>query len=343
MAVNALRLRSMPATEALARERLGAGRSLSLSRPQPATLHLRLAPAPFSQPPANALDCACGRLWLDDAQALLSQLSSCPALVAEPQANDWYWPLYNHCLAPELQSLLSPVQLVPAPADAGLDCLLELHAANGSRHISQARIAPQVLLRLLDQGPWQPVPRTGNSDWPLRLPLLLGRCPLNTAQIASLRPGDVVLAEQPLFNPEGLGRFQVGHCCLHLRLLPGASLRFTLIELEDLPMNASLDHFALSDHETPSTLDAFAEPLPTDDEAPARFDDLPLNLTLRAGHLTLSLGQLRQLTVGSVLDFAGCAPGQALLCQGERPLARGELVDIDGRLGLQITALEAPR
>lgn len=72
----------------------------------------------------------------------------------------------------------------------------------------------------------------------------------------------------------------------------------------------------------------------------SRFDDLPLALTLRAGSLNLSLGQLRNLGVGSVLTFSGCVPGQATLCQGERPLAHGELVEIDGRLGLQITRLE---
>lgn len=341
MAGQALRLRPMDSAEAMVRERLGAGKRLALSQPEPATLHLRLAPAPFSQAPACALDCACGRLWLDDAQALLSQLSSCPAILADPLTttadNDWYWPLFNHYLAPELQTLLSPLRAVAAPPESGLDCLLELHAADGSRRINKARIAPEVLLRLLDQGPWLSVPASDNRDWPLRLPLLLGRCPLNAAQLASLRPGDVVLADQPLFNPEGLGSVQVGRCRLHVRLLPGTSLRFTLIELEDLPMNASLDHFALHDSELAPG------PIPADDEHATRFDDLPLNLTLRAGHLTLSLGQLRQLSVGSVLNFSGCTPGQALLCQGERTLAQGELVDIDGRLGLQITALETPR
>ncbi|MGE8187541.1 type III secretion system cytoplasmic ring protein SctQ [Pseudomonas sp. NPDC086278] len=356
MGVQALQLRSMSSAEANARERLGVGLCLTLTQPHPATLSLRLSPAPFSTAPANGVDCACGRLWLDDAQALLSQLSSCPAIIAEPLTElpdtDWYWPLYNQYLAPELQQVLNPVRPVAAKPGPGLDCLIELKTAQGHRHLSQARIASEVLLKLLDQGQWHPLPQAPIADWPLRLPLVLGRCPLSTAQLASLRHGDVVLAEQPLFSPEGLGSLQVGACRLHLRLIPGATTRFTLIEQEDLPMNASPDTFSVDDSELSTLLTSPPEPFnqdqdqdqaSADDDSAHRFDDLPLNLTLRAGHLTLSLGQLRQLGVGSVLSFVGCTPGHAQLCQGERVLANGELVNIDGRLGLQITALEALR
>lgn len=72
---------------------------------------------------------------------------------------------------------------------------------------------------------------------------------------------------------------------------------------------------------------------------PDVLDDLPLALTLRCGQLTLTLGQLRELGSGSVLEINGVAPGQATLCYGERVVAEGELVDVDGRLGLQITRL----
>lgn len=346
MASPALQLRRMPSTEARARERLGAGLELRLGSPRNASLHLRLAPTGFEQAPRTAIECAAGLLWLDDAQALLSRLSDCPAIVADsPDDGDWYWPLYNHYLATELQALLSPMRVVPATPAHGLDCLLELRDANGQRQACRARIPATTLLDLLQHRHWQaPALAFGAPDWPLRLPLLLGHCPLSVGQLASLRPGDVLLVEQPLFSPEGDGSLQVGACRLHLQPLPGTTLRFTLTDLEATRMNASLDHFAFTDSES---LTPVASPYtyPADDNAeaqddPGRFDDLPLALTLRAGSLNLSLGQLRNLGVGSVLTFSGCVPGQATLCQGERPLAHGELVDIEGRLGLQITRLE---
>jgi type III secretion protein Q len=65
--------------------------------------------------------------------------------------------------------------------------------------------------------------------------------------------------------------------------------------------------------------------------------NLPLDLTLRCGQLNLSLGELRRLSSGTVLVASGVTPGFATLCHGERVVAEGELVDVDGRLGLQIT------
>ena len=69
------------------------------------------------------------------------------------------------------------------------------------------------------------------------------------------------------------------------------------------------------------------------------LEDLNLELTLRCGTLQLNLGQLRRLAEGVVLEISGIAPGHATLCHGERILAEGELVDVDGRLGLQITQM----
>ncbi|MGN7738549.1 type III secretion system cytoplasmic ring protein SctQ [Pseudomonas sp. 22526] len=348
MAVQALRLRILPTAEAKVRERLGAGVYLRLARPQAVTLRLRLAPTTFTQAPATTLETSCGLLWLDDAQVLLSRLSECPAILAEPltenEDNTWYWPLYNRHLAPELQALISPLRVVNAQPGLGLDCLLELHNDQEQYSVSRLRLAADTLLHLLEQGPWHPL--TNRLDWPLRLALVLGHCPLSVEQLESLRLGDVLLIDQALFSAAGQGYLDVGACRLHLQQATADALRFTLTELEDLPMNASFDHLTLSDSdhlaqtELPS-LPSSVDDLPTDSPSPERFDDLPLALTLRAGTLSLSLGQLRRLTVGSVLSFSGCIPGQAMLCQGERILALGDLVNIDGRLGLQITRLDA--
>ncbi|OUM06933.1 type III secretion system protein [Pseudomonas syringae] len=72
------------------------------------------------------------------------------------------------------------------------------------------------------------------------------------------------------------------------------------------------------------------------------LDTLALDLTLRCGELRLTLAELRKLGAGTVLEVTGVAPGFATLCHGERVVAEGELVDVDGRLGLQITRLAAP-
>lgn len=73
--------------------------------------------------------------------------------------------------------------------------------------------------------------------------------------------------------------------------------------------------------------------------APDPLEQMPLELTLRCGNLTLTLGELRRLSSGTVLEVSGITPGHATLCHGLRVVAEGELVDVDGRLGLQITRM----
>jgi type III secretion protein Q len=67
------------------------------------------------------------------------------------------------------------------------------------------------------------------------------------------------------------------------------------------------------------------------------IDLLPLALTIRCGSLDLTLGELRRIAAGTVFPVNGVTPGFATLCHGERVIAEGELVSIEGRLGLQIT------
>lgn len=69
------------------------------------------------------------------------------------------------------------------------------------------------------------------------------------------------------------------------------------------------------------------------------LDQLPMALTLRCGSLELTLGDLRRIAAGTVLPVNGVTPGFATLCHGERVVAEGELVSVEGRLGLQITRM----
>ena len=67
------------------------------------------------------------------------------------------------------------------------------------------------------------------------------------------------------------------------------------------------------------------------------FDELSMALTVRCGVLTLTLGELRNLAPGTVLGITGYAPGVAGLYYGDRPIGQGQLVEVEGRLGLQLT------
>jgi type III secretion protein Q len=80
---------------------------------------------------------------------------------------------------------------------------------------------------------------------------------------------------------------------------------------------------------------------PGHEEALGSIAQLPLSLTVRCGQLILSIEQLRRLGSGSVLEIHGVAPGRASLYHGDYVVGEGELVDVDGRLGLQITRMSS--
>ncbi|QKF52101.1 FliM/FliN family flagellar motor switch protein [Pseudomonas graminis] len=82
------------------------------------------------------------------------------------------------------------------------------------------------------------------------------------------------------------------------------------------------------------------EPQPSESQASLdSLGQLTLALTLRCGSLELTLGDLRRIAAGTVLPVNGVTPGFATLCHGDRVVAEGELVSVEGRLGLQITRM----
>jgi flagellar motor switch/type III secretory pathway protein FliN len=68
-------------------------------------------------------------------------------------------------------------------------------------------------------------------------------------------------------------------------------------------------------------------------------NDLDLPLAVVAGDVTLSARALLELTPGQVLSLGRTLGGPVELRAGARTLARGELVEIDGELGVRITEL----
>jgi type III secretion system YscQ/HrcQ family protein len=67
--------------------------------------------------------------------------------------------------------------------------------------------------------------------------------------------------------------------------------------------------------------------------------DAPISLCLELARFTLSLEELSQLTAGEVLSTGRPIGETATLCAAGKPIARGELVDIEGAIGLRVLEL----
>ncbi|ARJ41332.1 hypothetical protein B1H58_04450 [Pantoea alhagi] len=288
---------------------------------------------PEDQPaaaPGLTLGCNSGVVQLSDAEGVLALISDCPALpYAEAEVTPWYWPLFNQSLSSELQPLFGDLSPVNKTEEAPFSLRLELRLGKlHSESMLMASIA--TLNRLLDKAGWQPEAAGLPSDLPLSFPLTVGALTLSVGQLRQLRPEDVLLPTHAAFSPYGEGSLQLAGLRLTGELTGEADRAFfTLSDLEIAPVTFPYDN----DDMAPATQPDEAwqsEPAPA-------LDGLPLALTVRCGQLRLTLGELQHLSAGTTVMVDNVRPGEALLCHGDFPLAKGELVDVEGRLGLQIT------
>jgi flagellar motor switch protein FliN/FliY len=114
-----------------------------------------------------------------------------------------------------------------------------------------------------------------------------------------------------------------------------------------LPEQALLDSIAanLSAQPPPSGMSEFTPP-PAPNPAVERNNlqlimDVELSLTLRFGQRVLMLSEVADLATGSVVELDRVVDDPVELMLGERVIARGEVVIVDGNYGLRITDLAA--
>jgi type III secretion protein Q len=272
-----------------------------------------------------------GALSFAEPGPLFSLLGECPVTLAEAgnDPDSWFWELFHHHLSPEVRTLFGYLRLLPAPRTLTFGCRFTV-TLGASRVVSYLWLAPETFLALCDAGPWRPIAAPLPASFQLALAVKLGRLRLPIQQVRHLRVGDVVMLEQPLFDPQGNGQLHVGrhrlHGCIDDESGP---LCLTLISIEETSMDEDFatQQYPVQEGDQP-VMDVFGhEP----------FDELNMALDVRCGTLSLTLGELRNLAPGAVLGISGYAPGMAGLYYGDRPIGQGQLVEVDGRLGLQLS------
>ncbi|MEB2645719.1 YscQ/HrcQ family type III secretion apparatus protein [Pseudomonas sp. C 49-2] len=314
-----------------ARRRLGRGLRLSFDvAGQRGELSLEPGRAPNGEQ-SLCFETARGVLALAEAGPLLSLLGECPVTLAKAgnDPDSWFWALFQHHLSPQVQALLGHVRLLEVDRPKGFGCRLSV-TLGASRAMGYLWLTAVNFLALCDAGAWRRNAAPLPASFQLAIAVTLGRLQLPIAQARSLRVGDVLILEQSFFQAQGAGHVQVGRQRLHGRIDDDTGvLRLTLTSIEGTSVDEEFTppHYSGYDEDEP-VLDVFGhEP----------FDELSMALNIRCGTLNLTLGDLRSLAPGAVLGIAGYAPGMAGLYYGDRPIGLGQLVEIDGRLGLQLS------
>jgi type III secretion protein Q len=199
-------------------------------------------------------------------------------------------------------------RLVPRLAcegEAPADSLLVvLDLAVGGLRGRGALLVPPAALRALE-GDGGVSPRTlGPASAALRLPASFrrGAISLTWEELAALTPGDVLLLDGGTPRPELVFPGGLTLC---------GTERGEALHVEEIRMT----------------------------EAQASY---PLTLAVELGRVTLTLGELARIAPGAALPLDLRKDGTVVLRAGERAIARGQLIEIDGALGVRVAELGGP-
>lgn len=194
--------------------------------------------------------------------------------------------------------------------------------------------SPQLALPRLAAAPW-----TDGRSLPITLPLVVAELGVTVAEFDSLAIGDVIV----LAGMSAADTNQV-----QLAISPAAGIIARIdghrLSIERLGKSMSTSDAAPATRPAPAAAARpAAAPAAPAAKAPvvpaASVEELPLRIVFDFGDLELTLAELKALVPGQVIDLAR-EPGSAVrMTVNGRRIGAGEIVEIDGRLGVRITEL----
>ncbi|MBX3184813.1 MAG: FliM/FliN family flagellar motor switch protein [Polyangiaceae bacterium] len=175
---------------------------------------------------------------------------------------------------------------------------------------------------------------------PLALPLVVGQSPCHRRLLAELRVGDAWIPGEPLWlDAERSGRVALvapgGERAVQASVTRGQARITELTTALPWSLDGAHSDEAASDT---SGYGAPEELLMTDTHP---VMDAPILIRVELGSVTLSAAEWARLTVGDVLETDVSLSAPVVLRAAGRALARGELVEVEGHIGVRITQLEA--
>jgi type III secretion protein Q len=213
-------------------------------------------------------------------------------------------------------------------------------AALGSSMVYLALLGPEFRQTLTLSGsadalgallnPW-PVGLRPFASLPFLASLQVGATLLSRSLIASLRVGDALLL-QDVFMPAPFILPSVLRMDVERAIITTIRNTENGWRIESAPQQKRQAGQTMAD-ENKNNLDE--EVL-----APSDLDQLPVRIVFEAARVDLPLGELRQLGSGSLLQI-NSSPGTVRILANGQLIGNGELITIDGRAGVRITAFSA--
>lgn len=337
--MKSLKLRFITYKEQRLRQRIGSGLVWYFNRHDAlGTIYLSLYQGEMVKT-LSYWQCESGGFALTEAETLLASLTDAPTFTAADahENGDWFWSWWNTHLPFEITMLfgfIKPDTITNQEEDLytveSLTLRLEVRI-NQQHFCSAVKMSENVLEKLLNKNEWHCTNRMLPESFPMSFPIQIGKTALSIEAISGLRKNDLVLLQRNDFTPEGKGIITCGKLILKGEFCKqaGEMEYFYVKNVETTTVN-------LHPEEPEETTYAFEKSDAQTSTNPA-FAPIPLSLSVRCGVLKMTLGELQQLDTGSLILVDNVIPGEALLCHGDYSIAKGELVDVEGKLGFQVT------
>jgi type III secretion protein Q len=224
-------------------------------------------------------------------------------------------------LVPDAQALLTAGQLAAAPLFTDRDV-----AEIGWRIVGEdrqtwlrgtLRLSANLSRRLVELARDKPLAGGGLAvdGLPILARVELGRTSLSAAELGSLEPHDVVLIRRHRWD-EGLVRITIS-----------ADLRYAA--------RVADSELTIVAWEEAAPLDEENDAQPTDHALPD-VEAVTVPVTFDLGQVELTIGELRRVQEGYVVNLQRPLDGAVALRVNGRLIGRGELVDIEGSLGVRV-------
>lgn len=163
-------------------------------------------------------------------------------------------------------------------------------------------------------------PRT--LDVPLAVTLVAARAVWSASELSSLEVSEVLSLDGLRVTRGGLAGDVTARVAAHLDC--DARLEDGTVTLTETPHPITV---TMADTDERSSLDD------------ARITSIPVELTVEIARATSSVREVSTWRPGAVLTFETPIGEEVLVRANGRPVARGELVDVDGAVGVRVTAL----
>jgi type III secretion protein Q len=316
------------------------------------TIQLGVGEPKSDWPAAIVLDGPAGPIEIEEGARLLRALTGIdigPFTEMPDQHWEWFQSTLlgrlSHTLFSRCDRILR--ELRPAFADVTVLCV----AVRTPHHMltTHLRASTATWLGVLPRIDWVPErePASHYLDLMFETVLQIARHTLPASALHALAEGDIVLPDTPYFDTDGQGWVSLGGRQTYVRYQTPGTLHILGSDgprREGKSVDSGGDAFAPPNSNQRNKEQSMGDQY--DDElagaASAReavgsaLDTVEVDLNFELGKVKMSLGELRTLAAGSILLLVDASPESVAIVAGGRTLGRGEVVDVDGRLGIRI-------